>query len=81
VLLPHVDRLILTRYQNNPRSVPIEQLDAITSELSTIPRHLAPTPVEAWQQAEQATEADSLVCVTGSFFIAAEVRRLILCRE
>ena len=32
-------------------------------------------PAEAWQEVLRAASPDDLVCVTGSFFLAAEIRR------
>ena len=45
--------------------------------LQAQPCHVAATPAEAWQLARRITTPDDLICVTGSFFIAAEMRDLI----
>jgi dihydrofolate synthase/folylpolyglutamate synthase len=74
VLLPHFEAVILTRYVNNPRAVDVAELDKLAAELSTRPRYTCNNPLAAWQRAcELATPAD-LVCITGSFFLAAEMR-------
>jgi dihydrofolate synthase/folylpolyglutamate synthase len=37
-----------------------------------------PQPVEAWKQARKMAQPDQLICVTGSFFIASELREVLL---
>ena len=39
---------------------------------------LARRPNEAWQHVEASAGQDDLVCATGSFFIASEIRRLVV---
>jgi dihydrofolate synthase/folylpolyglutamate synthase len=74
LLLPNFDRTILTRYENNPRGVPPDELAACAQKFTDEPIEVCPHPAAAWQAArELAGEAD-LICVTGSFFIAAEMR-------
>ena len=76
-LLPRFDSVILTQYLNNPRAVPVESLNRIVQSVSDRPCHVAATPDEAWQLARRIATPDDLICVTGSFFIAAEMRDLI----
>jgi folylpolyglutamate synthase/dihydropteroate synthase len=38
-----------------------------------------PTPESAWRQMLEAARPEDLACVTGSFFIVGEVRRLAGC--
>lgn len=78
LLLPRFDSIILTQYQNNPRAVPVESLQRLVQSFSAVPCHTAATPADAWRLARRITTPDDLICVTGSFFIAAEVRELIL---
>lgn len=78
LLLPHFDSIILTRYLKNPRAVLPSKLLQVIRSVSDIPCHVTSTPDEAWQLARRLTKAEDLVCVTGSFFIAAEMRELIL---
>ncbi|MCG8450614.1 MAG: bifunctional folylpolyglutamate synthase/dihydrofolate synthase [Pirellulales bacterium] len=84
VLLPHFQRVVLTAYQDNPRAVPVEQLRRIVGkQLQRAARQDAveifdaPLPQDAWLQAEALAGPDQLVCITGSFFIAAELRPLL----
>lgn len=73
LLAPHFDHIFLTRYSNNPRFVLPEELARILEE-NPRPYSLSSSSPEAWQQAcEVATEAD-LICVTGSVFLAGELR-------
>ncbi|MCC7475292.1 MAG: bifunctional folylpolyglutamate synthase/dihydrofolate synthase [Pirellulales bacterium] len=97
------ERIIVTKYQENPRAVSAEKLlelfraaFASASERSpsaedvsraTQPHPLparapelilCPTPVEALQHAMQTSREGELVCITGSFFLAAELRPLVL---
>lgn len=74
ILLPKFDEVILTRYTSNPRGAPPEELDALCAELAPIRRHVCPDPVAAWKLAGQIARAEHLICITGSFFIAAEMR-------
>ncbi len=76
-LLPRFDTIILTCYLSNPRSVPVELLFAMTRTVSDRHVHLAPDPQTAWNMAHKLAGPQDLICITGSFFIAAEVRELL----
>lgn len=76
-LLPRFETIILTSSQSNPRSVPVEQLFAMTRTLSDRHVHLARDPRTAWDMARQLSGPNDLICITGSFFIAAEVREIL----
>ena len=91
LLLPRFDEVVLTQYVHNPRAMPPDQLrqqalaalakvegeDAAPSQQI----HIAPTPGEAWALARRLARPDDLVCITGSFFLAAELRPLVLARK
>jgi dihydrofolate synthase/folylpolyglutamate synthase len=77
-LLPRFDSIILTQYLNNPRAVPAQTLRRLIQSVSDFPCHVAATPAEAWIIAQRIAKPSDLICVTGSFFIAAEMRELIL---
>jgi dihydrofolate synthase/folylpolyglutamate synthase len=77
VLLPHFERTILTRYVNNPRAMPPEELwllaqQAAPMRAATI--ETAADPKIAWTAARRHAAASDLICITGSFFLAAEMR-------
>lgn len=77
-LLPRFDSVILTCYQNNPRAVRVEELVRMAGDLSDAPFHWAPDPASAWKLAQRFAGPADLICITGSFFVAAELRELIL---
>lgn len=74
LLLPHFDRVFLTRYENNPRGVCPSELAALAIRLTDAPVHVVASPAAAWQAVRALAAQDDLVCITGSFFIAAEMR-------
>ena len=77
-LTPRFDSIILTKYLNNPRAVPPDRLRHLMQTSGDLPCHVVETPAEAWQLAQHIATPRDLICVTGSFFIAAEIRELIL---
>jgi len=74
LLLPRFDRVIFTAYRHNPRNVPPDELQALAEELGARHTSTSADPKSAWQESRAWAEADDLICVTGSFFIAAEMR-------
>ncbi|HEX4412790.1 MAG TPA: folylpolyglutamate synthase/dihydrofolate synthase family protein [Lacipirellulaceae bacterium] len=80
-LVPHFPRIIVTQYQENPRAVPVQTLaEIVRTELSDHTTELitCPTPQAAWQFAVESATPGELFCITGSFFLAAEMRPLVL---
>ena len=77
LLVPRFDAIVLTRYVINPRGVAPAELDAIAGELGATNRRICADPAEAWHAARRMADEDSLICVTGSFFIAAEMRAIL----
>jgi dihydrofolate synthase/folylpolyglutamate synthase len=80
-LAPHFDRIIVTQYQDNPRAVPAEKLAAIfRGELTArnIDVNVCDTPREAWQAASRSAVPGECICIAGSFYVAAEMRTLVL---
>ncbi len=75
---PQFERIILTRYENNPRGVPTDTLRQAIRSSDTRDVHICSDPSSAWQLAKSLSTADSLICITGSFFIAAEIRSMIV---
>lgn len=82
-LLPQFDRVIFTQFLQNPRArTPQELADLahrVAAELPPGPREIevADRPETAWQRAVSVTQPDDLICITGSFFLAAELRPLV----
>jgi dihydrofolate synthase/folylpolyglutamate synthase len=77
-LLGAFDEVILTQYLNNPRAVPADKLAATAQKLGYKHCRVSPGPPEAWNQVRSLATPDDLICVTGSVFIAAEMREQIL---
>ncbi len=77
-LLPCFDSLIATRYIENPRSVAPEAVAAAALELGGPPIRIAQDPAEALDLARHLTAPEDLICVTGSLFLAAESRVLVM---
>ncbi|MCU0958740.1 MAG: bifunctional folylpolyglutamate synthase/dihydrofolate synthase [Pirellulaceae bacterium] len=86
-LLPHFDHVVLTRYVNNPRGVEprrlYEQARALQQQQgsSRATLHQQADPESAWRLARTLISPAHLVCVTGSFFLAAEIRPFIAQRQ
>ncbi len=74
-------RLILTAYRENPRALPIAELQQRAEQVrERWPHTRAPlqieavdTPATAWARARYITPDDGIVYATGSFFLAAEI--------
>lgn len=77
-LLPRFDTVVITCFQNNPRHVPVEALAETVRGLTDQLFHTAPDAASAWKLARRFSSEGDLICVTGSFFLAAEVRELIV---
>ena len=70
--------IICTRYLSNPRGVAIEEVakyarQCAAEQNQTVEVIEAATPDEAWSLSQRLAASDGLICVTGSFFIAAEI--------
>jgi dihydrofolate synthase / folylpolyglutamate synthase len=77
VILTEFDDVVLTKYQNNPRSAPPEELAVIARRYTSQPVAIIPTPVEAWNELAPALGDNDLLVITGSFFIAGEMRAIL----
>jgi dihydrofolate synthase/folylpolyglutamate synthase len=76
-LVPEFDEIIVTRYQSNPRSVPAEDLARIAKACGRKPVHVCENAADAWTLARRMASPADTICVTGSLFIAGEVRELL----
>ena len=74
------ERVIVTEYQTNPRVVSREELAEVFRQTagSRSIVELADTPPAALRRAVEVTPREGLVCVAGSFFLAAELRPVVL---
>lgn len=77
-LLPLFDRIILTQYQKNPRARSMEETrDAFENAGGKVSAMIF-QPTEALENAIAMAGPDGMVVVTGSLFLAAEIRAAIL---
>ena len=92
MMLPRCEHLILTQYYNNPRAVPFRELanaasgveqalvadalrKSVTQPLGNV--HVWGSPAEAFRAAKKLAGEEGLVCITGSFFLAAELLTIL----
>lgn len=80
ILLPACDEVILTRYQSNPRGVPVDDLAAVCRELGHDFR-TAPDAPSAWGMARASAAPGDMICIAGSFYLASEMRAAIAARD
>ncbi len=75
-------QIVLTAYQSNPRALPVSELAELAAEeLSSSPWTMADDPESALAAVKSLSDAQDVICVTGSIFLGAEVREIILKRE
>ena len=85
VLLPLFDVVVCTRYAKNPRSWDESKLQRLAQTVAdaadlTCAHHITSyaSPIAAWTAIRSMATATDLICATGSFFIAGEVRDILL---
>ena len=76
-LIPHFDDLILTAATSSQRCCPPEDLKASLLPSAEINISIAQTPVEAIEKARQLAQKTGLIVVSGSFYLAGEIRPLL----
>jgi dihydrofolate synthase/folylpolyglutamate synthase len=76
ILAPHFERAYFTLY-NSPRSASPSDLASI-AETCGLPATVCESPRQAWQTALASAHQDDLICVTGSVFLAGELRPVLL---
>jgi len=79
-LVPSFDRVVVTQYQDNPRAVAADQLANLVREVAADVTICVP-PRAAWDMVCRTAEAGELACVAGSFFLAAEMRPMLLAQQ
>jgi dihydrofolate synthase / folylpolyglutamate synthase len=87
LVVPAFDTVFLTQYVNNPRAMEAEGLLAIAQQIRLNSAncggagkpvlHATARPQDAWRLARAIAAPEDLICITGSFFLAAELRPLI----
>jgi dihydrofolate synthase/folylpolyglutamate synthase len=78
LLAPHFDHAYLTRFAGSTRAAAPGQLAELLRRSSPLPLTPCPDASGACRQALAAARPEDLVCVTGSVFLAGEVRPLLL---
>lgn len=70
------DEVILTKYQSNPRGYETDTLFEIAQQVDWKSSAISsePTPLAALQKLRQTLGPNDLGCITGSFFLCAELR-------
>ena len=74
VVRGHFDYVVVTRYATNPRAASVTQLVNACRQAGLPAPQVATTPVEALRVARSLATPRGMVCVAGSFFLAAEIR-------
>ncbi len=77
-MAPQFDTIIFTRYLDNPRAVAPEELQRHLETTFDRPSHVAADPVAAWKLARRLSHNSDLITITGSLFLVAELRDLLL---
>ena len=79
-LLDYANRVILTDFQSNQRGYGVKFLSDLAARIQsarpdmTVQIEVESDPQQAWEMVRSTLAAEDLVCVTGSFFLAAELR-------
>lgn len=78
VLAPHFQHVYLTRF-TSPRHTPPEQLAELLLQTEVqVSYTVIPDAPAAWEAARTASRPEDLICITGSVFLAGELRPLVL---
>ncbi len=78
VLAADFERAWFTRYTSSPRGAAAEELAAIWSQVGGRAAEVCPTPHDALTAARQAAGADDLIAISGSVFLAGELRPALI---
>jgi len=80
LLVPEFAAIVMTRYIHNPRAAePAELLAAaVATGVNSRPIETAAEPAAALARARQLAGPEDLICITGSFFLASELRPLLV---
>jgi dihydrofolate synthase/folylpolyglutamate synthase len=71
------DHVVITRYATNPRAATVSQLVEACHRAGLPAPQVATAPAEALRLARSLATPRGLVCVAGSFFLAAEIRAVM----
>ena len=71
---PFFSEVFFTRYRGSSRAVPPKELQRLGEELTGKRWPVYDELSAAWAAASRAAAPDEMICITGSFFLAAEMR-------
>ena len=74
---PHFAHAFLTRVPRQRRSTPPERLAELLRAAGGPPATRCAAPAAAWEAARAVAGPDDLICVTGSVFLAGEMRSIL----
>ncbi len=77
ILGPHFAHVFLTPYLGSARSTSPERLAEVLRAVEGPPSMQCAAPAAAWEAARAAAGPDDLICITGSVFLAGEMRTLL----
>ena len=77
-IMPQFDHILVTRYEHNPRACPLETTRDAVQGLGRSVDGLFEKPQESLRKAIEMAGPNGLVAITGSLFLAAELREFIL---
>jgi dihydrofolate synthase/folylpolyglutamate synthase len=77
ILAPHFENVIVTRFQSNPRCADPEEVAGLFEANGARATVVEPTQ-RAWEVVSTLTQPDDLICITGSVFLAGELRPVVL---
>ena len=79
ILARYFDSFHFTKYGNNPRSAdPVNLAEMMMRIAPDKPVAIHASAAEAWTTARAAAGPDDLLCITGSMFLAGELRALLV---
>jgi dihydrofolate synthase/folylpolyglutamate synthase len=73
-----LDELWLTEYQTNPRAFPLDKVYEQAKRVVTSSIQTSASPAQAWRSMLDASQPDDAICITGSAFLIAELRPILI---
>ncbi len=77
LLVDGFDEIVFTKYTTNPRALPPAELQSAAFQLTGRHYPIYANPAEAWSHLRRIATPHDLLCITGSFFLAGEMRKLL----
>ena len=80
VLLPFFDEIWISQCSTSPRAIPVDTLLELVQNTACKPQNVTvmATPQEASEHLRQTTNENDFVCITGSLYFAAEMRKWLV---